>query len=396
MLVAQKDTITKITGIIMPKSINTLENKLGGAFTILKSTHFNEGQQYGFLTMVIPQAKYRIIINNPTWIYAAPGNLGVYAAAALGTNVSAAQCEQFVAYHKEEQMLYANYLGAQEAGKELLLCGMGDDALAPLKKQYINFGDATIHSMILHLQEKTAIKMTTSQKFEYKSEGYAKQWDPTTSITAYFTGLDKFHTSLANRSISTSVNKMTMAAGARMWESEMFTKHQTVAWENKPVTQQTWQALQDYFTEKWLECRQYSQATAKHLRLKDASLAAQEMATAEGEGETTAMMFALLQEQHRLQMETLAAANQQMMEAMLEQMNAIIAGQGKALDKENFRPPNINATTGTGGKLRKKTKCPHCKKYVFHSPADCYELEANASKQWTGWKSVKDAVVPTA
>jgi hypothetical protein len=37
-------------------------------------------------------------------------------------------------------------------------------ALAPLKKQYINFRDATIHSMIKHLHEKTVIKMTTLQK----------------------------------------------------------------------------------------------------------------------------------------------------------------------------------------------------------------------------------------
>ncbi len=44
MLVTQKDAITKITGIITPKSINRLENKLGGAFTKLKSTHFKEGQ----------------------------------------------------------------------------------------------------------------------------------------------------------------------------------------------------------------------------------------------------------------------------------------------------------------------------------------------------------------
>jgi hypothetical protein len=151
---------------------------------------------------------------------------------------------------------------------------MGDDALTPLKKQYISFGDATIHSMILHLREKTAIKMTTSQKYEYKAEGYAKQWDPTTSITAYFTGLDKFRNSLADHSISTSVKEMTMAARVRMWESEMFTKDQMVAWENKPSAQQTWQALQDFFTEKWLEHRQYSQATAKHLRFKDAALAA--------------------------------------------------------------------------------------------------------------------------
>jgi hypothetical protein len=63
----------------------------------------------------------------------------------------------------------------QEAGKELLIYGVGDNALAPLKKQYINFGDFTIHSMILHLREKTAIKMTTSKKFEYKAKGYGKQ-----------------------------------------------------------------------------------------------------------------------------------------------------------------------------------------------------------------------------
>ncbi len=173
---------------------------------------------------MIPQEKYCIIISNADWIYAAPENPGAYAATALIAGVSTAQREQLVAQHKEEQMAYADYLGSQEVGKELLLYGVGDDALAPLKKQYINFGDATIHTMIRHLREKTAIKMTTSQKFEYKSEGYGKQWDPITSITAYFTALNKFQTSLADRGISTSINKMTMAAGARMWESEMFTE----------------------------------------------------------------------------------------------------------------------------------------------------------------------------
>ena len=192
MLVAQKDAITRFTGVIMPESIDGLENELGGALTKLKSTHLAEGQRYSFLATVIPQEKYRIVISDATWAYAAPGNPGAYAAAALAQGVSAAQQEQLVAQHKEEQTAYANYLGLQEAGKELLLYGVGDDALAPLKKQHINFGDSTIHSMILHLREKMAIKMTTSQKFKYKVKGYGKQWDPTTSITAYFTALDKF------------------------------------------------------------------------------------------------------------------------------------------------------------------------------------------------------------
>jgi hypothetical protein len=41
---------------------------------------------------------------------------------------------------------------------------------------------------------------------------------------AYFTGLDKFQTSFADRGIATIIKEMTMAADARMWESKMFTK----------------------------------------------------------------------------------------------------------------------------------------------------------------------------
>ena len=268
MLASQKDAITKITGIITPESIDELENELGGAFTILKSTHFAQGQRYGHLAIVIPEAKYRVVITDPAWVYAAPADPGAYAAAALAAGVSAAQRDQIVAQHKVEQLAYADYLGAQEAGKELLLYGVGDDALAPLKKQYINFGDETVQSMILHLRTKTAIKMTTSQKYEYKDAGYKTAWDPTTSISAYFTQLEKFKNSLADRGIATSVEEMTLAAGARMWESEMFTEEQLIAWDNQPDALKTWVALQDFFTAKWLERRQYSQATAKQSRFK--------------------------------------------------------------------------------------------------------------------------------
>jgi hypothetical protein len=90
ILVAQKDTITKIAGIITPKSIDTLENKLSGVFTILKSTHFTKGQQYRYLTCVIPEEKYRIVIADSVWVYVAPFNPGAYAVAALAVGVSMA------------------------------------------------------------------------------------------------------------------------------------------------------------------------------------------------------------------------------------------------------------------------------------------------------------------
>jgi hypothetical protein len=61
--------------------------------------------------------------------------------------------------------------------------------------------------MILHLCEKRAIMITTSQKFEYKAEGYGKQWDPTTSIMAYFTGLDKFEPLLPTAALQQASRK---------------------------------------------------------------------------------------------------------------------------------------------------------------------------------------------
>jgi hypothetical protein len=84
--------------------------------------------------------------------------------------------------------------------------------------------------------------------------------------------------------------------------------------------------------EKWLERRQYSQATAKQSQFKDAALAAQELAAAEEEGKTIAMMLALLQEQHKAQLEVMVAANKQAMDIMLECMNVLISGQGKVVD----------------------------------------------------------------
>jgi hypothetical protein len=83
------------------------------------------------------------------------------------------------------------------------------------------------------------------------------------SIMAYFTGLDRFQISLTDRGISTSIEEKTMAAGAQMWEREMFMEDQMVAWENRPAVNQTWTNLQTYFTEKWLERCQYSAAMAK-------------------------------------------------------------------------------------------------------------------------------------
>jgi hypothetical protein len=259
---------------------------------------------------------------------------------------------------------YNDYLGIKEAGKDLILYAAGNDALAPLKKQYIGFGDSTVLSMINHLCQKTAIKMTTAQKQEYKATRYNNPWDPTTSITAYFTQLDRFQVSLSNRGIGTCDAEKTMAIGAQMWQSEMFTDDQMVACENKPAAMQTWAKLQTYFNEKWLQCKQYSATTAKESRFKEAALLAQETAaaSAEDKGKSQATLFAMLQEQHDKQIAVMTATNKANMDAMMERMNALVTGGAgrRPTQQDKASTPTVRnslpTSTGSGTTQPKKPK----------------------------------------
>jgi hypothetical protein len=396
-LIGLHNKITYRNGIITPEGVDKLEDKLGGVCTLIKMHHYMEGQKYGHLASIIPQEKYRIVVSNNAWTHTAPANPGAYSAAALGMSNAAAQRKQFVAEHKVLQSSYANYLGVEESGKELILYAVGDNALAPLKKQYTGFGDTTILSMLDHLRQKTAIRMTTAQKYEYKNAGFNAPWDPTTSITAYFTSLDHFQISLGDHGIATSNAKKTMAAGAQMWNSEMFTEDQMLSWENKLTINQTWPNLQTYFTKKWLERKQYLATMAKQSCFKEAALLALETAATEEEGETQAMLLAMLQEQHDMQVATMGASNKANMDAMMERMNVLVAaGSGRrSNDKENT--PLVGNTkpagSGAGGNKTKKPKhkrklCPNCKTFVYHAPHKCYKLEANKDTCYPRWSSV--------
>jgi len=390
MLISLRDKMTRLNGLITPEAVDKLEDEIGGIFTVAKTHHYDQGQKYGHLASAIPEAKYRLVIGNATWTHSVPADPGAYSQAALVAGTSAAQREQLVAEHKILLKGYNDYLGAKEAGKELILYAAGDDALAPLKKLYIGFGDTSVLQMIDHLRQKTAIKMTTAQKHEYKTTGYNNPWDPTTSITAYFAQLDRFQVQLGDRGITTSDEEKTMAAGAQMWKSEMFTEDQMVAWENKTPAQQTWAALQTYFTGKWLERKQYSATTAKQSRFKEAALLAQETKAAEEEGESQALLFAMMQEQHDKQIAAIMAANKSSMDAMMERMNALAGGQG--VGKENTKPTDNSKDKKPP--QRNKHLCPHCKIQVLHKAKNCPELDENAHKRWTGWKSVNDTGKP--
>jgi hypothetical protein len=180
-----------------------------------------------------------------------------------------------------------------------------------------------------------------------------------------------------------------------MWNREMFTEDQMVAWENKTAAQQTWTALQTYLTDKWLEQKQYSATMAKQSRFKEAVLLPQETAAAEEEEESQAMLFTMLQDQHTKQITVMTATNKADMDAMMDQMNSLVAGKGgdshtpiHQPDKENTPPGETNGPPTNSDRNKKPRKqkalCPHCKTFVLYKPGNCYELKANKDKRWPG------------
>jgi hypothetical protein len=152
MLINFWDKLTCLNSVITPEAVDKLKDKLGGIFTVAKIHHYTQGQMYGHLASAIPKSKYRLVIGNATWTHTVPTDPGAYSADALNAGNAAATCKQFVAQHKIKQESYRDYLNIEEAGKGLILYAIDNNTVAPLKKQYISFGDTTVLAMINHLR----------------------------------------------------------------------------------------------------------------------------------------------------------------------------------------------------------------------------------------------------
>jgi hypothetical protein len=134
MLIKLRDKLTCLNGMITLEAVDKLEDELGGIFTVAKTHHYTEGQKYGHLASAIPKSKYRLVIGNATWTHTVPTDPGAYSADALNAGKVAATCKQFMAQHKIKQKSYRDYLNVEEAGKELILYAIDNDAVAPLKE----------------------------------------------------------------------------------------------------------------------------------------------------------------------------------------------------------------------------------------------------------------------
>jgi hypothetical protein len=101
---------------------------------------------------------------------------------------------------------------------------------------------------------------------------------------------------------------------------------------------------------------------SQQLRFKEAGLLAQETAAVEDKGESHAMLFAMLQEQHDKQIAVMTAINKANMDVMMERMNALVTGGAGRCPTQQDKAStptvgnSIPTLTGSGTTHPKKPK----------------------------------------
>jgi hypothetical protein len=97
-IVAQQDKITRVLGTITTETIDILEDELVGIASTIKLDHYKDGQKYGHLAIVIPEAEYKTIIGDNAWTYDVPPNIRAYCQI-VRTNTINGKCKQQEAEH---------------------------------------------------------------------------------------------------------------------------------------------------------------------------------------------------------------------------------------------------------------------------------------------------------
>ena len=92
-ITAETDKVTKIVDDIPPERLDMLEESIGEILTKHKAYQFTRGTDFGHLSVILTENKYRDAIHDHTFVYAAPTDQGAYDPSA-GNNTNASQWAQ--------------------------------------------------------------------------------------------------------------------------------------------------------------------------------------------------------------------------------------------------------------------------------------------------------------
>ena len=236
--------ITRVVGPITPAVIDKLRDEVATIAATTKTYSYPQGQVFGYVASIIQEAKYQVLISDPTFTYASVADPGAYDQAALAPGASAAQRKQIIAEHKRQQMDYNNYIAVQQASKDFNIYSLGEASIEALKKPYVAYSNSTVQEVFTHLYDKTAEKMTEKDKQDYLNAGYATIWDGATDLQAYFATIERHELTLPDCGLDVPTGRKVLAVGAMMWDSGQFTSKQMHTWENKPPVDKTWDNIQ--------------------------------------------------------------------------------------------------------------------------------------------------------
>ena len=113
--------ITRVVGPITPAVIDKLWDEVATIAATTKTYSYQQGQVFGLVAAIIPEAKYQVLINDNTFTHTSVADPGAYDQAALALGASAAQREQIVAEHKRQQTDYKNYIAVQQVSKQFVI-----------------------------------------------------------------------------------------------------------------------------------------------------------------------------------------------------------------------------------------------------------------------------------
>ena len=64
-------SITRVVGPITPAVVDKLRDEIATVAAATKTYSYPQGQVFGLVATIIPSAKYRVLITDPTFVYAA-------------------------------------------------------------------------------------------------------------------------------------------------------------------------------------------------------------------------------------------------------------------------------------------------------------------------------------
>ena len=89
-----------------------------------------------------------------------------------------------------------------------------------------------------------------------------------------------------------------------MWELEFFADKNLIKWDKNEAAYQTWANVKIYFTELYQSHTQYRKWLAKRSRFHESASNVKERENKKEESDAT-MMFAMIQDQHQEQLNTM-------------------------------------------------------------------------------------------